>query len=87
MEYKLTLEYMDGRVLIQAENISMVQLATMCGAVEQFTGLEAYRRGNSLEDIKDNMLDIHLAAMHTLTEYVIREKEGGEQNEENNVLL
>jgi hypothetical protein len=40
-------------------------------------GLEAVSRGKSLEDVKDNMLDIHLAAMETLTDQVIKER-GGE---------
>lgn len=70
------LEVMDNKVLMKAENVDMVELATMCGALEQFMGLEAYRRGKSLDDIKDNMLDIHLAAMETLTEQVIIERGG-----------
>lgn len=71
---RLILEVKDDRVLIQAENTSMVELATMCGALEQLMGMEAFRRGKSLDDIKDNMLDIHLAAMEALTDQVIRER-------------
>lgn len=41
----------------------------------QLMGVEAIRRGKSLDDVKDSMLDIHLAAMQTLTEQIIREKE------------
>lgn len=71
---KLILEVKNDKVLIQAEHVDMVELATMCGALEQLMGLEAFKRGRSLDDIKDNMLDIHLAAMETLTDQIIRER-------------
>lgn len=74
---RLILEVKDGKVLTQAEFADMVDLATMCGALQLLMGLEAVSRGNSLEDVKDNMLDIHLAAMETLTDQVIKER-GGE---------
>lgn len=38
-------------------------------------GVEAIRRGKSLDDVKDSMLDIHFAAMRTLSEQIIREEE------------
>lgn len=71
---RLVLEAKGGRVSVTAEHMDMVGLATMCGIVEQFMGAEALKRGKSLEDVKDNMLDIHLAAMDSLTEQVIRER-------------
>jgi hypothetical protein len=65
---------------MQAQNMDMVGLATMCGALEQTMGLDAVRRGMPLEDVRDHMLDIHLAAMDALAEQVIRErKERGQQ--------
>lgn len=73
---KLILEVKNDKVLFQAEHIDMVELATMCGALQQLMGLEAYRRGKSLDDIKDNMLDIHLASMEALTEQIIKESGG-----------
>lgn len=73
---KLVLEIRDGKVLTQAEFVNMIDLATMCGALQFLMGMEAYQRGKSLDDIKDNMLDIHLAAMEELTNEVIRIKEG-----------
>lgn len=73
---KLVLEIRDGKVLTQAEFVNMIDLATMCGALQLLMGMEAYQRGKSLDDIKDNMLDIHLAAMEELTNEVIRIKEG-----------
>ena len=74
---RLTIEVKDGKVLTEAEFVDMVDLATMCGALQLLMGLEALSRGTSLEDVKDNMLDIHLAAMETLTDQVIKER-GGE---------
>ena len=74
---RLTMKIKDGKVLTEAEFVDMVDLATMCGALQLFMGQKAVSRGKSLEDVKDNMLDIHLAAMETLTEQVIKER-GGE---------
>lgn len=73
---RLVLEVKNDKVLIQAEDMDMVELAIMCGALEQLMGMEALRRGKSLDDVKDNMLDIHLAAMEMLTDQVIRERSG-----------
>ena len=75
---RLVLEAKGGKVSVTAEHMDMVGLATMCGIVEQFMGAEALRRGKSLEDVKDSMLDIHLAAMDSLTEQVIRERSGND---------
>ena len=74
-ESRLLIVLKEGKVEFQAENTDMVELATMCGALEQLMGVEAIRRGKSLDDVKDSMLDIQLAAMQTLTEQIIREKE------------
>ncbi len=71
---RLTIEVKDGKVLTEAEFVDMVDLATMCGALQLLMGLKAVSRGKSLEDVKDNMLDIHLAAMETLTDRVIKER-------------
>ncbi|MDE6232507.1 MAG: hypothetical protein K2M60_04065 [Lachnospiraceae bacterium] len=76
-ECKLILEIKNDEVLVRSENTDMTELAVMCGAIEQIMGLAAFRRGVSLDDIKSNMLDIHLEAMQTLTEQIIRE--GGEK--------
>lgn len=72
---KLIMEIRDRKVLIKASEIDMVQLATMCGALEHFMGLEALKHGKTLDDVKDSMLDIHLAAMQAFTEQTRREAE------------
>ena len=68
-ESRLLIVLKGGKVEFQATNIDMVELATMCGALEQLMGVEAIRRGKSLDDVKDSMLDIHLS------EQIIREEE------------
>lgn len=54
----------------QAENISMVELATLSGYLQLLVGQEAISRGVNIEDIKSNMLDVHLEAMETLEEQI-----------------
>lgn len=63
-----------GQIEILCEDISMVELATFAGTLQEFTGWEAVKRGKSMEDVKDNLLDVHLAAMQSLTEKVVRER-------------
>ena len=71
---RITIEIKEDKVLVNAEQVDMVELATMCGALEQIMGKEALERGMDIEDVKGNMLDIHLAAMQMLTEQVLNEK-------------
>lgn len=73
---RIILEIKNNKVLVRAEHVDMVELATMCGALEQIMGMEALERGMDIEDVKGNMLDIHLASMQTLTEHVINRKKG-----------
>lgn len=67
----LNIEIKNEIVNISAEKCSMIELAFMCGALEQTIGIRAMKTGKSLEDVKTNMLDIHLAAMENLTNQVI----------------
>lgn len=73
---RLTMEMKNGKILIQTEKAGMLELAEMIGCLEQCTGMAAFRGGISLEEIKDNLLDIHLAAMQALTDQVIGEGGG-----------
>ena len=75
---KLILEIKDGKVLTQAEFVDMIDLATMCGALQFLMGMEAVSRGKSLDDVKDNMLDIHLAAMEELEMQIIKKRRASE---------
>lgn len=54
----------------EMENISMVEIATLAGYLQLLTGHEAISRGVDIEDIKSNMLDVHLEAMETLEEQI-----------------
>lgn len=76
---KLTMEITeDGRIDIQCENMSMTELVTFAGVLQEFAGLEAVKRGKTIEDVKDYMLDVHLTAMQSLAEKIVRErKEAG----------
>ena len=71
---RLVIEIKDDKVTFESCHVDMVELATMCGALQQIMGKEALNRGVSLDDVKDNMLDVHLAAMQSLTEQIIRER-------------
>lgn len=71
---RLEIEVKDGKMAVKSENTRMVELVQMCGAFEQIVGLAALEGGISLEGVKSNMLDIHLAAMETLTDQVIKER-------------
>lgn len=66
------MEIRDGEILTWT-SADMVQLATLCGALEHLIGLEALKRGKTLDDVKDNMWDIYLGAMRALTEQIRRE--------------
>ena len=50
--------------------------AVMCGALQQTIGLEAYKHGMSMDDVRDNMLELHLKAMEQLKEQADREESG-----------
>lgn len=78
---RLELEVKNGEMITKTENTRMIELVQMCGAFEQIVGLAALEGGISLEEVKSNMLDIHLAAMDMLTEQVIKEKEGKEKQD------
>ena len=73
---RLTLEVRDCRVTVQMEHLTIQALATMCGALQTITGAEAVAGGTPLDEVRTHMLDIHLAAMETLADQVIKGKEG-----------
>ncbi len=71
---RLEIEVKDGEILTRSENTRMLELAELCGVFEQIVGLAALEGGISLEEVKTNMLDIHLAAMDALAEQAVRER-------------
>ena len=78
---RLTLTVKQGKVNVQAENISLVELAKMAGTVQMMAGMEALKRGQDLDWVKDRMLDIHLAAMELLERQEERSR-GGEKEKD-----
>lgn len=73
MKAKLVIEAdEEGNVHITPHHIGMYQLAVMVGAIQNYAGLAALSGGVELEEIKDQLLDVHFAAMDMLTEEAIR---------------
>lgn len=63
---KLVMAVREGRVELQAEHVSLMELTELCGILQVLAGQTAMERGIGLDDVKDNMLDIYLAAMQQL---------------------
>ena len=70
---RVTLAVKDNKVNLEGEDISMVELAQMCGALQVITGLRALALGTDIEDVKDNLLDVHLASMRVIEEQGAKE--------------
>lgn len=71
---KLIVTVRDGMAHFEGVDVSMEDLARISGFLQVFVGTEGLRNGLSMDDVKDNMLDIHLAAMKTVEEL---NREGG----------
>ncbi len=56
----------DDQLNFEAQNVTLEGLANMAGFLQVFAGRESLQRGLSMDDIKDHMLDIHLAAMEAV---------------------
>lgn len=56
----------DDQIHFEAQDVSLEGLANMAGFLQVFAGRESLKQGLSLDDIKDHMLDIHLAAMEAV---------------------
>ena len=63
---KVTLTVKDDMVNLEGRNISMVELTELCGILQVMTGVRALVLGSSLDDVQDNLLDVHLAAMRVV---------------------
>lgn len=63
---KVTLTGQDGGIHIEAEKITMEELAVFSGFLQHFLGCEAIRRGKNLDEAKDGLLDIYLATCDLL---------------------
>lgn len=72
---ELSIKARDGVMKLEGHGISLEEMATMAGFLQVAAGMEGLRRGLGMDDVKGNMLDIHLAAMETLEE----QERGGAQ--------
>lgn len=62
----LTIRVVNDEITFDGREISLVELSAMAGFLQVFIGIEAIKRGTDIEDVKDNVLDIHLTAMQEL---------------------
>lgn len=67
---ELTIIVRDDVMKIEGHGFSIEELAKMAGFLQVIVGMEGLKRGLDMDDVKNNMLDIHLAAMETLEENV-----------------
>ena len=65
---KLIVTVRNDKVNFEGQNISVEELAQITGFLQVCVGMEGLKRGLDMDDVKNNMLDIHLASMETLEE-------------------
>ena len=63
---RLTMAVRGDKIEMAGEDVSMEDLAKMAGFLQVFVAVEGLKRGLGVDDVKDNMLDIHLAAMEAM---------------------
>lgn len=71
---KLVITVRDGTVRFEGVDVSMEDLARISGFLQVFVATESIKEGLSMDDVKSNMLDLHLAAMEAAEELY---REGG----------
>lgn len=64
----LVIKVSNDVVSFEGQNISIEELAAVSGFLQVFIGTEGMKRGLDMDEVKNNMLDIHLAAMETIEE-------------------
>lgn len=64
----LVIKVSNNVVSFEGQNISIEELAAVSGFLQVFIGTEGLKRGLDMDEVKNNMLDIHLAAMETIEE-------------------
>ena len=63
---RLTIMVRNDDIRCEMENISMVELATLSGYLQMLVGQEAIARCVDIEEVKTNLLDVHLESMISL---------------------
>ena len=82
---RLVMEVKNDAVTIGGEHIGIAEASVLYGMYGQYIGMQAVRLGSTLDQVKDTLLDVHLAAMQLLTEQLIKEgrdPDGGEDEAE-----
>lgn len=64
----LTITVRGDKVNFDSRDISIEELAQIAGFLQVFVGREGLMHGLDMDDVKNNLLDIHLAAMEALEE-------------------
>lgn len=67
---RLVITVSDDVISFEGQNISIEELAAVSGFLQVFIGTEGMKRGLDMDEVKNNMLDIHLAAMETIEEQI-----------------
>lgn len=67
---RLVITVSDDVVSFEGQNISIEELAAVSGFLQVFIGTEGMKRVLDMDEVKNNMLDIHLAAMETIEEQI-----------------
>ena len=67
---RLVVTVRNDKVNFEGQDISVGELAQIAGFLQVFVGMEGLKRGLDMDDVKNNMLDIHLAAMETIEEQI-----------------
>ena len=67
---RLVITVSDDVVSFEGQNISIEELAAVSGFLQVFIGTEGMKRGLDMDEVKNNMLDMHLAAMETIEEQI-----------------
>ena len=67
---RLVITVSDDVVSFEGQNISIEELAAVSWFLQVFIGTEGMKRGLDMDEVKNNMLDIHLAAMETIEEQI-----------------
>ena len=67
-DFRVTIRAKNGKIGLDAERevIVLEDLATTCGIMQILAGEMALNQVSPMADVKDAMLDIHLAAMQKL---------------------
>ena len=74
---ELRMRIINGAVQCEQKELSIQDLLLLQAALQQMTGYQLYEMNMPLEEVKNQMLDFHLAAMSQLTMQVAQEVDGG----------